>query len=73
MAARSKVTEITEEARCIAKKFGISVISGDHAGEAGCVPVSGEDVTMTWQSGIMRLLLLQIELLSNIREGESQP
>lgn len=73
MAARSKVNEIVKEARCIAKKFGISVISGDHAGEAGCIPTSGDNITMTYESAIIRLMLLQIELLSNIRENESNP
>ena len=66
MSARSKAS-IVEEARGIAKNFGISVQAGDFAGRA-----QGDTVeSMTKENAIIRLLLLQIELLADIRQGES--
>lgn len=69
MAARSK-TDIVKEAQGIAKKFGIQVVGGEHAGEAGG---ASDDVTLTWEQAMLRLQLLQIEILSNIRQSEVNP
>ena len=73
MAARSKVNEIVPEVRCILQKYGITVETLDHAGDCGCGKPDGVNICTTPDQAIMRLLAVIIELLTNIRENESQP
>lgn len=65
MAARTKA-EVVAEAKNICKQFGIQVVPGEHAGESGA-----KDASMTWEQAVLRLLALQVELLSNIRNSET--
>jgi len=68
MASRTK-DEITKEAQVIAKQFNITVDS-THAGKTGAL---GTNPSMTWEQAMIRLQLLQIELLQNIRQNETNP
>lgn len=71
MAARTKAA-IRAEAQAIAKNFGVSIISAptadDNVGDTGA-PATGP--SMTWEQAMIRLQLLQIELLANIRQSET--
>lgn len=67
MAARTKA-EIVKEAQAVVKDFGISIID---AGNAGATGADASKPSMTWQQAMLRLQLLQIELLANIRQAEN--
>jgi len=70
MSARSKATAIVPEVRCILAKYGVTINSGEAAGDGGCIPPAGNDITMTWEQAVLRLLAIQTEILLNIRENE---
>lgn len=69
MAARTKA-QIVAEARVIAKAHGVSIVSSENAGDTGA---PATEPSMTWEQSMIRLQLLQIELLANIRESETNP
>lgn len=68
MAARTK-TEIVEEARRIVATHHIDMIKGENAGALNTI--AGESSTQF--KVFVSLLLLIIELLSNIRQNETNP
>jgi len=68
MAARTK-TEIVAEARRIARPY-VQLKSGEHS---GATDIEADGSTTTPQRTVIALLLLIVELLSNIRQNETNP
>jgi len=68
MPARTK-QQIVDDAKAIAKAFSVQPEAGEHAGAASNTSTE----SMTWEQAMIRLQLLQIELLSNIRQSETNP
>jgi cyanate permease len=70
MAARTKA-QIVQEAQAIAGNFGVSInAAGANAGDCSAPATKP---SMTWEQAMIRLQLLQLELLANIRESETNP
>lgn len=70
MAARSK-EDIRKEAQVIASAFGVSITSSNTDHNVGQTGAADTKPSMTWEQAMIRLQLLQIELLANIRESET--
>lgn len=65
MAARSK-TIITSEVRKVVAPFRVSIEGADNPGDIGNVPGS-----LSLSAAIIIILLLCLEVLLNIRQGET--
>jgi hypothetical protein len=72
MAARSKA-DIVSEARNIARAFQVDIVAGEHVGSSIGKDASGAimDTTMTFQQAMIRLQLLQLEVLIDINRSEA--
>ena len=67
--ARSK-TELVDEVQGILKKFRINVNGGDNMGSAnGQLP----QTSLTMDQAVIRLLAICAEILTDIRQGDTNP
>ncbi len=59
--------EIVKEAKGVVQNYGVEIMSTENPGEAGCA--NGNNPPMTIDQARLRLMLINIELLADIRDN----